>query len=63
MPKSRESFWREKFERNQMRDKENEKRLKSLGWKVHTIWECQTKDRERLDAILGSLFGGSSQNG
>jgi len=42
-PKSRQEFWQEKFRGNVRRDKENKCQLEKLGWKVITIWECETK--------------------
>lgn len=51
-PKSRVAFWTAKFQRNVERDREAEAKLHSLGWKVRTIWECQTKDPEELQRLL-----------
>lgn len=47
-PKSREAFWQKKFEENVARDKKNAKLLRSDGWKVVTVWECQLGDLDRL---------------
>jgi G:T-mismatch repair DNA endonuclease (very short patch repair protein) len=34
------------------------RRLRRLGWRVLTIWECQTRDPARLKArIARFLFG------
>ncbi len=56
-PKSRIQFWTKKFEENVARDERNEAALRSLGWRVLVIWECETKDqglvRDRLLAHLG----------
>lgn len=41
MPRSRQAFWREKFERNMARDQKNRAELRRLGWKVLVLWECQ----------------------
>ena len=40
LPKSNVEYWTEKFERNVARDRKKEAALIDLGWKVHTIWEC-----------------------
>ena len=50
LPKSRISYWTPKLRRNCERDAEQLKLLKSLGWDVLIIWECQTKA-----SLLGSL--------
>lgn len=41
LPKTNVRFWRKKFERNKARDKSNLIKLKKLGWKTITIWECR----------------------
>ncbi|MGI6496355.1 MAG: very short patch repair endonuclease [Kiritimatiellia bacterium] len=43
-PKSRTAFWTEKFERNVARDSSVKARLEALGWRVVTVWGCETKD-------------------
>ena len=40
LPKSNVEYWSGKFERNVERDRMKEAALLNLGWKVHTIWEC-----------------------
>lgn len=52
MPTSRRAFWRKKFEANQKRDQENARRLRTLGWKVLVVWECETRSPFRLAARL-----------
>ena len=44
MPKSREGYWGEKFEANVARDVRVEDELEKLGWRVTTIWECETRN-------------------
>jgi DNA mismatch endonuclease (patch repair protein) len=43
MPKSRQEYWAPKIQNNVKRDKLYKKELERLGWKVHTIWECQLR--------------------
>jgi DNA mismatch endonuclease (patch repair protein) len=47
-PRSRPEYWLPKIARNRERDTAAVATLAALGWKVLTIWECQTKDREAL---------------
>jgi DNA mismatch endonuclease, patch repair protein len=58
-PKSNTAFWINKFERNVNRDHAAQGMLKAAGWRVCTIWECQTKDegaiRRRLHRFLFSV--------
>lgn len=49
-------FWKEKFEMNVARDAKVARELRRLGWRVVTIWECQTKDPTRLQRILANRF-------
>jgi len=51
-PKSNVGFWQDKFEKNVERDKRDRRALKRLGWKVATVWECQTRDIEKLERLL-----------
>lgn len=48
IPKSRCDYWLPKLARNKERHKANVRTLRNDGWHVLTIWECQTKDEERL---------------
>lgn len=55
-PKTRPAYWQAKFTRNVARDKRTLRALRSEGWRVFVVWECQTRDetrlRERLDRFL-----------
>jgi DNA mismatch endonuclease, patch repair protein len=60
MPKSRIGFWRSKLEGNKRRDSKQRRSLRSLGWRVLTIWECQLSPRktERLRERIIEFLGG-----
>ena len=49
---SNRKFWRTKIAGNKSRDTRAQKQLQTGGWKVLTIWECETKNRLRLEAKL-----------
>lgn len=51
-PKTNAEFWQTKRKGNVERDKRNLRELARLGWKVLTVWECETRDTERLTARL-----------
>lgn len=57
MPKTRIDFWREKFDRNIERDRENERALIDAGWRVLRVWECETRQTDPLTDKLRSAFG------
>lgn len=42
-PKSNTEFWREKIEKNVARDQKNYALLKSEGWNIIVVWECEIK--------------------
>lgn len=56
MPKSRMTYWAQKFQANQLRDTEAAARLAAAGWQVVTVWECETKKPATLAALLLSLI-------
>ena len=41
MPKTRQDFWKTKFNSNMKRDKNVQKQLTLIGWKILIIWECE----------------------
>ena len=45
-PSSNTEYWYPKINKNVERDKENAEKLKSLGWKVITVWECELKKKD-----------------
>ena len=47
-PKTRVEFWNKKFKDNIERDIKNLEKLKSLGWESKIIWECETKNIDKL---------------
>ncbi|HYE37268.1 very short patch repair endonuclease [Methylocaldum sp.] len=52
LPKSKLDFWKPKLEANRKRDLRNQQQLKSLGWRVLVVWECEMGDIERLSLII-----------
>ena len=51
-PKSHSKYWAEKFARNVANDKKHARRLRSLGWSVMIVWECQLKHPDRVQTHL-----------
>lgn len=56
-PKTRQDYWLPKFEANVERDARKEAQLRELGWRVLVVWECETRQRERLKGRLRCEFG------
>jgi DNA mismatch endonuclease, patch repair protein len=56
MPATRQYYWIPKFERTVERDKRNQEELKTLGWNVIVLWECELKDLNRLaDRLINEI--------
>jgi DNA mismatch endonuclease (patch repair protein) len=51
-PKTRAAFWAQKFSDNVKRDARAQRRLRAEGWDVLVVWECETFERESLEARL-----------
>ena len=41
MPKTRAAFWESKFNGTVERDKKQGDALRSAGWRVIVVWECE----------------------
>ena len=60
-PKTRVSFWEQKFHKNIIRDRVNLTDLGEQGWSVLVVWECETADLRTLTTrLLRFLDGGES---
>jgi len=55
-PTSRSEYWDKKLDGNIFRDKRNARLLRSLGWRILVIWECQIKNRSRLASRLNHFL-------
>jgi len=48
-PKARSDFWSNKFEQNVARDARAARALRRSGWRVITVWECETERPPALE--------------
>jgi DNA mismatch endonuclease (patch repair protein) len=48
IPKSRNEYWVPKLANNVKRDRRNERQLRSLGWQILTLWECELGDKRSV---------------
>lgn len=55
-PKSRVEFWEKKFAENVERDRRNLLDLEKSGWNTLVIWECETRDIDKLADRLASIL-------
>ena len=59
-PSSNQDYWRPKILGNVERDKKNADQLRSQGWNVIVVWECELKKTvrdERLYALCSEIKG------
>ena len=56
VPGTNSSYWQSKFESNKARDRRSRRSLNRMGWRVLTIWECETRKAAKLtERITGFL--------
>ncbi|MBB4279304.1 very short patch repair endonuclease [Rhizobium mongolense] len=55
-PKSNIEFWAAKFKKNIARDERVREELEQRGWRVVTLWECETADEDDLRIRLKEVF-------
>lgn len=59
-PTSNISFWQDKLDKNQERDRRVQKELQHLGWKYLVIWQCEIKKTEKLKKKIENFLKGNS---
>jgi DNA mismatch endonuclease (patch repair protein) len=57
LPKSRLDFWLPKLDANRARDSANLEKLRAKGWDVLVVWECELRDKGKLDKTLKAFLG------
>lgn len=57
-PQTNAEFWRTKREKTHIRDQLIIAALRRAGWRVHVIWECQTRDRASLAERINTFING-----
>lgn len=56
MPKTRQEFWSAKFAANVRRDAESSEKLRLMGWRVLTYWQCELRDLISLHERIKNDF-------
>ena len=54
-PSTNQDYWQEKFKRNVKRDRQEQAKLKKLGWKVVVVWECEVNKTGFFESIINSM--------
>jgi DNA mismatch endonuclease (patch repair protein) len=60
LPKSNRSYWKGKQAKNARRDSTNASALRSRGWKLMIIWECELRRGNRVQPKLSRFLGRQS---
>lgn len=56
IPKSNLDYWRNKLNFNVEKQRKDIRELKKLGWKVFIVWECETKNDQKLHKKLKRIY-------
>lgn len=52
IPKRNRQFWLDKFNANRSRDRSVVTRLRKMGFRVLSIWECETRNTVKVDKAI-----------
>ena len=55
VPGNNRKYWQKKLDRNRERDNYNDSKLKKMGWKVVTLWECVVMDKVKIRSRMNHL--------
>ncbi|HOB99086.1 MAG TPA: DNA mismatch endonuclease Vsr [Verrucomicrobiota bacterium] len=58
LPKSRLHYWGPKIAQNTARDRWQAKALRSRGWRVMVVWQCELKNQDKLEQRLVTFLDG-----
>lgn len=58
LPKNNTKFWKDKFNRNTLRDEKKLEQLTRLGWQTLVVWECEIK--ESVDGVVAQIAKNSN---
>lgn len=56
VPATRTEFWQKKRNANAARDERALRQLSELGWRVHVVWECETKNAATLNSSIAAFL-------
>ena len=56
IPKTNADFWQRKRSSNVKRDQQNLAELRTAGWEVMIVWECETKDAAQIEQRLAEFL-------
>lgn len=60
-PRSNSAYWFPKLRRNVERDHAAREKLEAEGWQVLELWECETKDKDRVERDLQAFLSSKTR--
>jgi DNA mismatch endonuclease (patch repair protein) len=55
VPKRNQKFWRDKFTANRVRDARKIRQLRTIGYRVVIVWQCEVHCVNKLECRLSNL--------
>jgi DNA mismatch endonuclease (patch repair protein) len=55
LPRTNRSWWASKIAANRMRDARKEEGMRSLGFRIAVVWQCELRDERQLTRRLAAL--------
>ncbi len=55
LPSTRAEFWRKKIAETRKRDKDKNRELEGLGWRIAIIWQCSLKNKISFANTIDNL--------
>ena len=62
LPKSNQDYWLPKLRKNTAKDVAVREQLHNAGWRSLIIWECETKNGEKLRKKIAKFLGPTKIN-
>lgn len=56
LPATNRLFWEKKIKGNAARDKAIKIKLRRMGWRTLTVWQCQIKDLEKISQRIDKFI-------
>lgn len=63
-PKTNTEYWNEKFAHNISNDEKKQEMLRSLGWNVIVLWQCDIEKRfdQTMQSLIADIVGNTEGN-
>jgi DNA mismatch endonuclease, patch repair protein len=62
VPRSRQEYWLPKFAATVVRDERTIAELRTLGWEILVVWDCETRDLADIEMRLVGFLGAPAKD-